>query len=120
MRSLGLSIVLFAASLVWGCGGDDEEEELPEVDCDGGVPTYAEVDAFEKCTVCHSSEKMGAERQDANEEFNFDTYAAAKHEPEEVAHEVFEGAMPPPESMITLTDEEKEGLYLWTLCGTPE
>jgi hypothetical protein len=84
------------------------------------IPTYDEVAAFDTCTNCHSSDRMGEARNDAPEEFNFDTYAAAMHEPEEVAHEVFEGAMPPADSGFSLSEEDKQDLYRWALCGTPQ
>ena len=121
MRSLGFGVVVIAALMAWGCGGDEEGPELPDVDCEmGEIPTYDEVDAFDTCTVCHSSDLMGSARNEAPEEYNFDTYAGAMHEPEEVAHEVFEGAMPPPDSGLMLSEAEKQELYKWALCGTPQ
>jgi len=121
MRSLGLALAVGAALVAGGCGGDDDELELPQVDCDSGeIPGYGEVEAFTACTVCHASNRTGGQRNGAPDEHNFDTYASAIHEPEEVAHEVYAGAMPPPDSGLTLSEDEKQQLYRWALCGTPE
>jgi len=108
--------------LLVACGGDDEEgEELPEVDCSvGAVPVYSEVSAIDKCVLCHSSELSGSARNDAPDDDNFDTYEGAAEHADEMAHEVFEGEMPPSDSGITISDSEKEELYRWALCGAPE
>jgi uncharacterized membrane protein len=114
---------LSVLALAVGCGDDAEDEEhaLPDVDCEGAdVPAFDEVAAFDKCTVCHSSELSGEDRMDAPEDDNWDDYEEAAEHAEEIAHEVFEGEMPPEDSGITLTAAEEEDLYLWALCGTPE
>jgi hypothetical protein len=114
------SVLLLAVA----CGDDGEEEhehELPDVECEGAdVPSFAEVEAFDKCTTCHSSELTGDDRNDAPEDDNWDDYEEAMEHAELIAHEVFEGEMPPEDSGITLTADEEEDLYLWALCGTPE
>jgi hypothetical protein len=103
-----------------GDAGEDEDE-LPEVDCDADpIPTYEEVAAFEKCTTCHSSELTGTERNGAPADDNWDDYEEAAEHAEEIAHEVFEGEMPPADSGMTLTAAEEQDLYLWALCGAPE
>ena len=58
MKSLCvLTAVLMLGGVGIGCGGDDEEE-LPEVDCDTGtIPKYADVTILNKCTTCHDSKK---------------------------------------------------------------
>jgi uncharacterized membrane protein len=104
-----------------GCSGDDEEDELPEVDCDtGAVPTFDEVTAFDKCASCHDSAKTGAARMNAPTAINFDSYDGAEPHATKAAEEVNEGAMPPANSGITLTASEKETLYRWALCGAME
>ncbi|MGD8862072.1 MAG: hypothetical protein PVI30_18820 [Myxococcales bacterium] len=104
-----------------GEGGEDGELELPEVDCDGAdVPAFADVAAFQTCTTCHSSALNGEQRNQAPDDDNFNTYESAVEIADEAAHEVYEGAMPPADSGLSLTDAEKEELYLWALCGTPE
>lgn len=136
-----LLLVLTALALTtYGCGDDSDdmdddsdehadtdaaveegdELELPDVDCDQDVPAFDDVAAFAVCTKCHSSELTGDDRMDAEEDVNFDSYDDAKEEAEEAAHEVFEGDMPPKDSNLSLTAAEKEELYLWALCGTPE
>lgn len=116
-----LSIVCLASTLAFGCGGDDEHEELPEVDCGmGDVPTYDEVEAFAVCGNCHNSALSGDGRAGAPEDDNFDTWEGAEEEATEIAEEVFEGKMPPPDSGLTLTDAQKDQLYKWALCGAPQ
>jgi uncharacterized membrane protein len=100
---------------------EEGEIELPEVECSGAdVPGYDEVAAFDVCTNCHSSELTGDARNDAPPEYNFDTHEDAADEAEEIAHEVFEGEMPPAGSGFSLSQAEKDELYLWALCGAPE
>lgn len=103
------------ASGVGGSGGDE-----PDPDCDGDVPVYTDVTIFDKCTTCHSSENTAGARNGAPSSFNFDTFAAAMASAENAVEEVAEGAMPPANSGITLTEAEKKALYAWGLCGTPE
>lgn len=139
MRSIAWILMMCGAlSFAAACGDDDsdadgdsdegadegdagEELELPDVDCDGEeIPTFAEVEAFEKCTTCHSSELSGTDRGGAPADDNWDEYEEAMEHAEEIAHEVFEGEMPPEDSGITLTAAEEDQLYLWALCGAPE
>jgi uncharacterized membrane protein len=117
-----LTCILLVATLA-ACSSEDEEEEeeLPEVDCTAEIPTFDEVTAFsEVCTNCHSTTKSGEARNGAPADINWDDYESAKANAEEGAHEVFEGEMPPEESNETLTTAQKDDLYLWALCGTPE
>ena len=105
------------------CGSEDEEEEeLPEVDCTATtIPTFDQVTAFSQvCTNCHSSTLTGDARNDAPEDINFDDYASAQAHAEKAAEEVFEGAMPPATANEMLTADQEQDLYLWALCGTPE
>jgi cytochrome c5 len=103
------------------CGGEDEAEDLPSVDCDGTVPTFAQVTAFQRvCTNCHDSSLDGAERNGAPEGYDFDVYERAEDEAEEIAEHVEDGSMPPRSSGLTLTASEETALLRWSLCGTPE
>lgn len=115
-------LLLIAA--VAACGSEDEDEEssdLPEVDCSGDVPAFDEVSAFsDVCTNCHSTELSGDDRNGAPSGINWDDYDSASANAEHGAEEVFEGEMPPEGSGDTLTNAQKEQLYLWALCGTPE
>jgi hypothetical protein len=134
MKSIAWSLtVLGALSLIAACGDDSgdadeggadggEEEHLPMVDCEDGedIPGFADVAAFEKCAGCHSSDLSGAERNGAPSDDNWDDYEQAMEHAEEIAHEVYEGEMPPEGSGVTLTADEKSELYRWALCGAPE
>jgi hypothetical protein len=99
-----------------GMDGDGDGQNLPEVDCTGDVPAFADVAAFDKCTMCHSSELMGAERNGAPANANWDVEQVAVDRAEDMAMRVFMGLMPPPGSGITLTQAEEDQLYLWALC----
>jgi hypothetical protein len=123
MRALPTAVLIAAMiGTLIGCGSDDDDDddeggELPDVACTGTIPAYADVDAFTKCTMCHSSKLTGAARNSAPTDDNFDTQKGAEAHDEEIAHEVSIGAMPPPASKITLTSAEKEELYKWALCA---
>jgi hypothetical protein len=98
------------------CSDDKAKDE-----CTGTVPTFGQVTAFSAvCTNCHSSTKTGAARNGAPDEDNWDVYATAKAEAAEIAEEVEEGAMPPPDSGFALTAAQKEQLLLWAECGAPQ
>ena len=123
-RSMRWATSLLLAVALTACGSEDDEEEgddLPEVDCTGEIPTFDEVTAFEEvCTNCHSTSLSGDDRNGAPASINWDDYASAKANAEHGVEEVFEGEMPPESSGETLTDDEKEELYTWALCGKPE
>jgi uncharacterized membrane protein len=118
MRALPTAVLI--AVLIggfMGCGSDDDDHDDPDVSCTGTIPTYAEVDAFDKCTTCHSSSLTGTARNSAPAGANFDTEAGAEAHDDEIAHEVAEGAMPPPGSNITLTAAEKDEILKWAVCA---
>lgn len=119
-RSLIAIVAVVSLGALYACGGD-EEDELPEVDCAGTVPTYADLKKgpLATCIACHDSAKSGAARVDAPTNVNYDTYASAKAKAEDAASEVNEGAMPP-KPLPALSDADKQLLYKWALCGTPE
>lgn len=122
-RSMRWATSLLLVVALTACGSDDEEEEeeLPEVDCSGAIPTFDEVTAFsEVCANCHSTSLSGDDRNGAPTTINWDDYDSAKANAEHGVEEVFEGEMPPEGSGETLTAEQKEQVYLWGLCGTPE
>jgi uncharacterized membrane protein len=125
-----LSVVLLA-----GCGSDGSSAEpiqeapagqLPTVNCHDGqpIPTYADLSTgiFAKCEHCHDSTKTGVDRKDAPSDVNFDVELTAKEHAKQAASAVYTAYMPPdfpPPDNITVTDEEKQSLYRWALCGMP-
>lgn len=103
---------VFAAGIgAFACG-----DKLPDVDCSGDVPKYADVAALTKCSTCHSSQVSSAARKGAPASINFDTEAAANAKAEDAASEVNGGDMPPAGSGISLSEAEKQALYKWALC----
>jgi len=113
--------VLGALALAAVACGDEDEEPSPSVDCDGTVPTFAQVTAFQRvCTNCHDSSLEGDDRNGAPEGYDFDVYERAEDEAEEIAEYVGDGSMPPPDSGFTLTANERTAVLRWAECGTPE
>jgi hypothetical protein len=51
---------------------------------------------------------------------NYDTFGGAAAAAQIGMQEVSQGDMPPQSSGISLTDSEKESLYTWASCGTPD
>lgn len=105
-RCAGLAVLLMSA-----CGS-----KLPDVDCSGTVPAYADVAALKKCATCHSTELSGAARRGSPSDVNYNTEAAASAKAEDAASEVYGGDMPPSNAGFTLSEEEKQALYKWALC----
>jgi uncharacterized membrane protein len=106
-----------------GCGGGGNEgsEGSEQIDCEQEmVPSFAEVRAFDVCTNCHSSENEGLERNGAPPSLNFDVYEIAADTAPRMVNQVSMGHMPPPSSGFSLTPEEKDELFVWAECGTPE
>jgi uncharacterized membrane protein len=122
-HSMRWAVSLCLVAALAACGSEDEEEagaELPEVDCSGDVPTFDEVTAFSAvCTDCHSTSLSGDDRNGAPARVNWDDYESARANAEDGAEAVFDGEMPPA-GAGELTSVQKEELYRWALCGTPE
>ena len=85
------------------------------VDCTNATQ-YADVAAFHKCTMCHSTERTSAARSGAPAAINFDSEAEAKPYAKAAQTVVSGGIMPPRSSGLTLTEAEKQQLYGWTAC----
>jgi hypothetical protein len=117
---LSLLALALAPLFVVGCGSDDGNGTgIPEVDCSEPVPRFAEVLAFPRtCNSCHSVAISDDDpRRMAPPGMNFDLYSSAVEYAEEAAITVNEGTMPVTGGIRT---SDKEDLYLWALCGTPQ
>ena len=98
-----------------GCGGDDG---AASIDCTADMTTYDQVTAFDKCVVCHDSKLTAAERMSAPPDINFDTIEAAlATKALKAPDEIEEGAMPPKNSAVTITEAEGKQLITWYMCG---
>lgn len=114
LASGAMSACLFA------CGADDgsDEGDLPQIDCTTTtVPKFAEVTIWPRCTNCHASTLTGGDRAGAPEGVDFDVYESAVEHAEHAMEEVHEGKMPIGDDA---TEEEKQSLYAWAQCETPE
>ena len=111
MKASVVGVVFAAGFGAFACG-----DKLPDVDCSGEVPKYADVTALTKCSTCHSSEVSSAARKGAPASINFNTESAANAKAEDAASEVNGGDMPPSGSGVSLSEEEKQALYKWALC----
>jgi uncharacterized membrane protein len=123
-----LSRVAFTLLLVGaGCGDSgggngDDPRPGPMVDCETAhVPGFSELTAFEEvCTNCHLSSLTGPDRSGAPPSINFDVYDTAVQYSRELLTQVSTGRMPPEGSGFSLTAAQKQELYAWGQCGTPE
>ena len=107
----------------YGSGGYGESTTSPATtpnvnpDCVGDVPQYEDVVAFDKCVTCHDSMKGAGQRKSAPTAVNFDTKAAAESHAMQAVNMVRAGVMPPSPSGLTLSEAEKQQLYLWAMCS---
>lgn len=99
---------------------EDDDDTTPLVDCETAtIPTFSEVTIWPKCTNCHASTLAGSDRGGAPPGIDYDVYASAVQYADLAVEEVEEGAMPYPDGS-GVTAEEKQSLYAWAECGTPE
>jgi uncharacterized membrane protein len=121
IRTLLFALLVAGSSVAASCSSD-EEGSLPTVDCaTATVPTFANVTVFSAvCTTCHASTKTGTARKNAPVGLDFDTFAAAQPHATKAVSEVFDGSMPPNGANAQLTEAQKQELYAWGLCGTPQ
>lgn len=117
-----LLALLAAAALLPACDsgeGGEEGVEGPNVDCSAvTVPKFSEMTAWTKCTNCHSSTLTGAARAGATVGIDFDKVETARMHAAKAMDEVYEGAMPLAGSPA-LTEDEKQQIYNWASCETP-
>lgn len=119
--ALGIASALGLVACDDGVGGD-EFSPAPTVDCEAtkakGFAALKPV--FDKCTSCHSVNKVGADRKAAPPGTDYDTLDGAKKQFIEIAKRTYDTSLPmPPAGEPTLTDAEKADLNAWAQCGTP-
>ncbi len=118
-RAYWIAYSVFVAA----CGGDGGGggNEVPAIDCsEGAIPGYSEVTAFDVCANCHGSGIGGTDRNGAPVGLDLDVYEDAVEHAALIVRQVSRGNMPPAESGYSLTNEQKQQLYIWAECGTPE
>lgn len=127
MRGWVILLGVMGAAGLSSCDGnpydDHEHTELgddgPVIDCvSATIPHYTEVRIWPKCIPCHSVLLTGPDRQGAPDDVNFDVYDSAVAHAEASVAEVYNGDMPT--GGYVATEEEKQSLYAWALCGAPE
>jgi uncharacterized membrane protein len=128
LRLLSLALLCLALPAC-DSGGDDDDDDgaaeghehtAPEVDCATvTAPSFSEMSAWSKCTNCHSSTLTEAARNAAPVGVDFDTFASARSSAEHAMEEVYTDRMPLP-GHPALTDAERDQIYNWASCGTPE
>ena len=111
MRSLAPLLLVLTTVAMTACS--------PGACPDGADVVWADAEVLfsEHCTSCHSSALGGADRQDAPTDINFDSYEAARQDPNQTWTEVTLGAMPPAGA---LSADDKEALRVWYACETPQ
>src|SRR5262245_499943 len=104
-----LAVGFVAAVDLFGC----TTQGVTTSDCaTATVPAFAQLDALQKCTSCHSSTLTGDARSGAPSRINYDSYDAAVANIDHGLREIEEGAMPP-SGAETLTADEETSLQLW-------
>jgi uncharacterized membrane protein len=122
-----LMLCMMMVSLGAACGDDGDDGGASGMGGDGdgdgdceNVPSYEAVAAFDTCTMCHASDKTGAARNGAPADHNFDSFEGAVEHLGHIVEEVEEGKMPPANSGLSITAQERADLLLWAECGSPE
>ncbi len=117
-RPRTLALLAFAV-LAGSCGDPDEEPYVCKVvtptDCAEPVPTYTTdvAQIFEcRCVTCHSGEENGP--------WPLTSYQHASDWWDVVRDELARCAMPPPDSGVEMTTEERTTVLKWVRCGFPE
>jgi hypothetical protein len=114
MRILGsLALVL---SLI-GCGND------PQGDFCSDAPTFTNhirpTIVEEKCIQCHSETKLGAARNGAPDDLNFDSYESTEPHLAAFADAIASGREPPMglDPPLITTGDERSLVAKWRMCG---
>jgi hypothetical protein len=100
-----------------GCGTD------PNVDFCSDAPTFTNqirpTIVEEKCIQCHSEGLVGAARNGAPPDFNFDTYESTEPVLREFADAISSGREPPMglDPPLATTPAERDLVSKWRMCG---
>lgn len=120
-------VVLPAACSLAACGGSDDgadlrEETPPDPVCDVTAPTecpapapvYADVQPIfqGKCVSCHFSASEGP--------WPLNSYRHVADWWDVIRDDLLACSMPPRDSNVTLSDEERQLILTWIRCGYPE
>jgi len=107
----------FVALALWACSQPDEARQCSvsaPLACPEPAPRYADVaPIFERrCSSCHNGEPR--------EPWPLDNYNHVADWQDLVRAAVLHCDMPPPDSDITLSDEESQTILAWIKCGALE
>lgn len=82
-------------------------------ECPFPVPRYAEVQPIiqQRCVVCHSGQ---------TDRWPLTTYQDVADWYDSVRDQVLNCAMPPPDSGVTMTVDERLAILKWIRCGFPQ
>ncbi len=118
LRALVVLLVLLAP--LPACEPNDGDTG-PNVDCDAiSVPKFSEITAWTTCTGCHTASiDDQVLRGGAPVGVDFDELAPAREWAAAAMDEVYAGNMPPATEPQP-TAAEKQQIYNWASCGTPE
>lgn len=117
--SVPLRALLLLVAWLPACA-PDEDDTGPDVDCDAAVPRFSEISGWARCTGCHTaSVDDPVLRGGAPVGVDFDELSAAREWAAAAMDEVFAGSMPPATEPQP-TAAEKQQIYAWASCGTPE
>lgn len=121
-------VMMFGWSLValFACTPGDHtdagpEKHLPPVVCDVEAPTecpdppvrYSDIEPIveQRCVVCHDG---------VPPEWPLTSYRHVADWNVEIRTEMLRCTMPPRDSDVRMTTEERESILTWILCGLPE
>lgn len=114
LRTSITAVAAFGLVVVAGCA-----PAPPTVDCSKvTAPKYSELTIWPLCTSCHATTATGQARRSAPGGVNYDTYLAAVPQAESGAAQVNAGNMPPSHDPQP-TAAQKDALFAWAMCGTP-
>lgn len=124
--SLGRAVrlLLVTLPLLGACGNDRDGTQAPPVTCDATrvnecpspAPTYADVQPIfeQRCSnaACHTGAAGG--------EWPLDTYSHVADWQDVIRDELLTCAMPPPDSGVVVTRDERQLILTWIRCGYRE